>query len=117
MYKKTALFVLASFLVLSFASFNPIGRVFTNMAGDELEMYVNVRNPTETSFNNLKIRAYSEELGFMLYSNNFDLRHNDRVTKRMQGNAPTNIAPGEYLVRVAVNGRVRDVKYVPVIIG
>jgi len=112
MYKKTTLFVLASILILSFVNFNPIGRVFTNVVDDELEMFVNVNNPTNTDYDNVKIRAFSEDLGFAMYSHGFDLDDNNRATKRMHGDIPK-IEPGVYWVRITLSGSIRDVKYVP----
>lgn len=112
MYKKTTLLILASILILSFVNFNPIGRVFTNVVDNELEMFVNVRNPTNTNYNNVNMRVFSEGIDFSMYSGGFDLRKNDRSTKRIYADI-SGIEPGEYWVRISLSGSIRDVKYVP----
>src|SRR3989344_4161681 len=118
MYKKASLFVLASLIVLSVVNFNPVSRIFVNepLSKEEPEIYVAVNNPTDSDFSNTKVRAYIEDMGIFLHSIPFDLKHKETVLKRMQGSLP-DIEPGEYYMRVVVSGKIRNVNYVPVIVG
>jgi len=117
MYKETSFFVIASLLVLGIFSFSPITRVFVNepLSRTEPEVFVVLTNPTNYDYENTRVRIYMDDTDVMLYSNSFELKHKSSTLKRMWGTL-SGIEPGLHYMRISVSGKVRDVRYMPVLV-
>ncbi len=110
--KQLKLFGLYGLFLLSVFSFATMGAFYSNepvSAGDELEVLAIVRNPTDTTMENVNIRLFIYELGIMMNSYPFDVDDKDSAVGRIYWTVPSNIPRGTYLAKlVASNDRFRD---------
>ena len=104
MYKKMGL--LMTILLFSFVNFYPLGRIHYNepaVSGEEMEMYVNVRNNLDKDFKGTSVRAFIYDLGIAIYSSPFKLNDNDNMLVRLYWDVPSDIPPGDYLTKVSLS--------------
>ena len=82
-------------------------------AGNELEFYLNVKNPTKMSFDDTNVKMYFMDLdGFYAFPG-FDLDPLETNGFRYDVPMPVNAEPGYYVMKVvASNEDFRDSKYV-----
>ena len=104
MYKKSGLLI--TILLFSFVNFYPLGQIHYNepaVSGEEMEMYVNVRNSLDENFKDTMVRAFVYDLGVALYSSPFKLRDNDNMMVRLYWDVPSDVPPGDYLTKVSLS--------------
>jgi len=81
-------------------------------AGDELEAYINVKNPYAHELEDIEIALMSYDLGISAERNPFELLGGDRVGKTIWTEIPEQAVPGDYMVRItAKSGNKRSVKH------
>ena len=82
-------------------------------AGDELELFVNVNNPTEKDMDDMSVKAIFFDLGEYLVGSEFDLDDGETVGLRLLFDIPSNAPKGDHLVKiVASNDDVYDSKFI-----
>lgn len=82
-------------------------------AGDELELFVNVNNPTDGDFDDMSVKAIFFELGEYVISNSFDLDDGETKSARLYLNIPLDAPKGDHLVKIVVsNDDVYDSKFI-----
>ena len=104
MHKKIGFLI--PILLFSFVNFYPLGRIHyiePAFSGEEMGMYVNVRNNLDEDFKGTSVRAFIYDLGIALYSNPFKLEDNSNMLVRLYWDVPYNIPPGDYLTKVSLS--------------
>lgn len=80
-------------------------------AGDDFEMYVNLRNNMNKKLDDLRFRVFLLDYGYPVETDKFDISKKDKRTEAVFWTTP-NLQRGEYLIKItAKNKDVRDVKY------
>ena len=81
-------------------------------AGDELEIFTNVNNPTGDDMDDLSVRAIFFDLGEYVVSSEFDLDDGDTSGVKLSLDIPRGARSGLHLVKiVASNDDYYDSKY------
>jgi len=80
--------------------------------GDLFFMHVNVNNHGTNDLDDLSVSMLIYDLGIILKTNSFDLNDGNTAGKFVFWDVPSNVAPGNYLVRItASNDDVRKVRH------
>ena len=70
--------------------------------GDEILLYVSVKNEGKNRFKNLQITAMIKELGIKAVSSPFTLKERDTISKTLFFNIPHYAKPGLYYIKIEV---------------
>ena len=70
--------------------------------GDELLLYVSIKNEGESRFKNLQITAIVKELGIKAVSSPFTLKERSTVSKTLFFDVPSDTEPGIYYIKIEV---------------
>ncbi len=82
-------------------------------AGQEMEMFFTVRNPTKYDLEDLNVKVHIYDLGLTLFSNEFHLNDETHKLVRISWIAPSRLGKGSYLARISVgNDHLKDINHV-----
>jgi len=99
---KKDLFITFAFAILVFGGVDILGSIHTLEpveAGEESEIYVNLRNNYAETFDDVSVKAYFFGWTDRVVSSEFDLHKNgDAEAAKLQFYVPSYVMPGEYLV-------------------
>jgi hypothetical protein len=103
-------------MVFALGGIDILGRIFYDdpvRAGDNLDMVVNLENPTSKDIDDLSVKAFILDSGDYLVAGGFDLDDNTVDSKHLYFNVPKSFEKGLHIIKVIVsNDDYYDSKYV-----
>lgn len=97
---------LIGMIVLGMGGINILGRVNALepvSAGDELELFASVSNPTDKDIDYLNVKAIFFDLGEYVVSNEFNLDDGSTEGIKLSLDIPRNAPSGDHLVKIVVS--------------
>ena len=97
---------LIGMIVLGMGGINILGRVNALepvSAGDELELFASVSNPTDKDIDYLNVKAIFFDLGEYVVSNEFNLDDGSSEGIKLSLDIPRNAPSGDHLVKIVVS--------------